>query len=294
MAAVVNVKIIGTAIKTCKYVITKSTSSTLTVLSCIDLCGNIYTLVKESYTVLQDISDDDKDDVMQNMDSLQENLERIRQVANDSEKEIKSIHLKLEKAKKKLDELENFSRMKWYKKILSFEQPPKEKFNSIKCIINSVIQIVTLIMARLNVDLIILEQKISTEQANIISELGNLKKSILEQMSTEQAKTTLKLGNLEKLILEQNQELQLSVEQAKATSELEKIKSEVGNLKQWTLEQNQKICIEQEKTKSELKSELGNLKRPMNYCITFICVVLAILLFVMMDWSYGFVLLHDN
>ena len=138
MAAVVNGKNISTAAKTCKNLIdiSRSTSKVSTFLSCIDLCVNICTLVKECYVVLQDFSSDDKDDVMQKVKSLQESLEKIEQIANENE--IKFIHSKLEKAKKMLEELENYSKIKWYKRLWSFKNP-KDDFNSIKDIINLVI-----------------------------------------------------------------------------------------------------------------------------------------------------------
>ena len=180
MAAVVNGKNISTAIKTCKNLYDVSVSTTtvrasnvLIILSCIDLCMNIYTLVKECCALFQDISNDDKDDVMQKVNFLQKSLEKIKQIANENEIEL--IHSKLEKAKEMLKELDSCSKMEWYKRIWWLSEQPKDKFNSIKDIINSVIQYVTLIMAKLNVEL---EQKMSLEQVKITSELEKMKSQL--------------------------------------------------------------------------------------------------------------------
>ena len=279
MAAIVNGKNISTAVKTCKniYDVSVSTSAVreskvLIVLSCIDLCVNIYNLVKECYAIaFQDISDDDKDDVKQKVTFLQKSLEKIEQTANETE--IKLIHSQLKKAKKMLQELDNCSKMEWYKRIWWLSEQPKEKFNSIKDIINSVIQYVILIMTKLNVEL---EQNMSLEQAKTTSELEKMKSQLL--------------GSLKKMTSEQNASIasvnKICIEQEKTRSELEKMKSELGNLK--------KICTEQDKTRSEFKKmklELCNLKKEqialiasfdkkmyIYYYITFIYVISAIFL----------------
>ena len=149
-------------------------------LSYIKLCLKAATLLQDYTTALRGVvSEKEKEDMLQNVNLLQINLQKLAQLQqNLNEEEIRRLYTQLEQAKNQLTDLSEHAKKHrmakmWYH--IWYSTSMKDKFTSIKTEVNLVVQKSTLLVTTLNLEL---TASLLLELRKMKSEVGTLKKKI--------------------------------------------------------------------------------------------------------------------
>ena len=200
MAAFVNLKNISTVVDACSIV----NSNFGGPISYIKLCLKIATVMQECIKALEDVPDKDKEDMLQNVKSLQENLQKIEhlQLRYDfNDREIKRLHSQLQSIENMLKYLNNHVKKNWLQKIwcqMWSKTSVKSKFSAMEAKMNLAIQKSTHIETTFNLELTAsLEQRMALEHEKVMSELEKIKAKLGgldKKMTLEYNALTLQLS----------------------------------------------------------------------------------------------------
>ena len=233
-------------------------------LSYIKLCVKTTTLFQDYIAALRGVvSDKEKEVALQNVKSLQMNLQKLKDLQSQhnlhvSEQEVKVLYAQLEQAKDQLTDLSEHAKKNWIEKLwhqMWSTTSMKDKFKSIEAKVNLVVQKCTLLVTTLNLELTTsLKKEMSLKQKNTPLEL--------QKMSLKQNNILLEL---QKMSLKQKNillELQMSLKLKNILLELQMISLKLKNI----LLELQMISLKLKNILLELQemnSEVGALKKKM-------------------------------
>ena len=179
MAALMNLKNFNTAVDTYSLVRDSNFGAPI---SYIKLCLKIATLMLECITALRGVPDKDKEDMLQKVKFLQDNLQKVEhlQLQYDfNDQEIKTLYSQLQSIEDIVADLNEHAKKNWLQKLwrqMWSKTLMKGKFIAMEAIINVVVQKSTLIVTTLNLELTAsLEQRMSLEHKKVMSELEKIK-----------------------------------------------------------------------------------------------------------------------